>query len=306
LKPIQVIVVVYRIPIAASPTYRTLRAAIGAHPALAETINLLVCDNSRTPQTPPDDFLGRYLHDGTNPGLAARYNQALSQAVADGATWLLLLDQDTELTVAYLDELVTLSTTLAADANIAAIVPKLMEGPHVRSPHLPVFRGGSSAIQPVDPAAHGPFDGLLRVFNSGALVRVAALQAIGGFPEAYWLDSLDHATFHRLQCRGGCIYIMEAQLEHEMSIHRPDKHRDPANAARHRNQLAAENLFYREHGSPAERIRHRLSLLIDALRSLRHGHPAEALRLLHAAFELPRPQSGPVWIFSGTGKTRAL
>jgi len=280
-KPIAAIVVLYKMSVADSPSYRTLSAALRERPELAAKIDLLVADNSPEAQPLPVDFSGRYLHDGTNPGLAKRYNEALGAAAAAGAIWLLLLDQDTTLTEAYLAELETLAERLADEETIVAIVPKLMAGGRLQSPHLPRFLRTDFAL---DRSSYGVAGGLVRVYNSGALLRVSAVQGIGGFPEAYWLDYLDHATFHQLQARGGAIYLMDAALEHEMSIYRPDKHADPGHAARRRNQLSAEVRFYREFGSLQERLRHRGSLAWEAARSMSKGRFAEVARLLRAVF----------------------
>jgi len=279
-KPILAIVVLYKMRFSASPSYGKLNAAFREWPELASKIDLLVVDNSPEAQALPADFCGRYVHDGTNPGLASRYNYALREAVASGATWLLLLDQDTTLTDAYLQELAELSTQLAGEETIAIVVPKLIDVNTLQSPHLPRYRRSEYAL---DLQSYGVLGGLVRAYNSGAMLRVSALQAVGGFPEAYWLDYLDHATMHLLQARGGQVYVMQARLQHEMSIHRADKHEDPAHAARHRNQLRAEIRFYRQFGSVRERLWHRASLAKQALRSARDGFPAEAMRLMRAA-----------------------
>jgi hypothetical protein len=47
-------------------------------------------------------------------------------------------------------------------------------------------------------------------YNSGALLRVKALQEMNGFPEEFLLDYLDHATFRILQNKGGRISIEHA------------------------------------------------------------------------------------------------
>jgi GT2 family glycosyltransferase len=274
------VLVLYNTQLADSPTYRAIQDALRNKPVLAEQLQLLVFDNSPSPHAPSEGALGEYRHDGTNPGLASRYNQALAEAAAHGATWLMLLDQDTALTPEYFDQVETLSQSLAPETHIAGIIPKLAAGPRLLSPHIPCFRKSPYRLHL---GVSGLLGGLLRAFNSGALLRVSALQAIGGFPEQYWLDYLDHATFHRLQAQGGQIWVMDVLVEHDLSIHRPEKHSDPANAARHRNQLRAEALFYREHGTPSERIRHQLNLLQRAFQSLLGAHLAEAWRLLQAA-----------------------
>jgi hypothetical protein len=80
---------------------------------------------------------------------------------------------------------------------------------------------------------------------------------------------------------------MNVQVQHQMSIHQQDRHLNPAHAARHKNQLAAEVLFYRQHGSPRQQRSHRKYLLREALRSTVHGSFAEARRFLTAALIPP-------------------
>ncbi len=275
------VLVLYKMRAEQSPSFCALQRALATRPSLAARMEVLVVDNSPERQELPADFVGRYVHDGANPGLARRYNETLQQASAAKAAWLLLLDQDTSLTPAYFDQLEVLTDSLAEDAHIVGILPRLIAGERLLSPHIPAFRRSTYRLHL---GVKGLLGGLIRGFNSGAMLRVSALEAIGGFPEQYWLDYLDHATFHRLQARGGEFFIMDVSLEHELSIHRADKHADPANAQRHRNQLAAQMLFYEEHGTPEERRRNRLNLVSRAWDSLIHARFAEAGRLIEAAF----------------------
>jgi len=274
------LVVLYKMDFAASPSYNLLALALKQQPGLAQIIRMVVVDNSPQPQLLPAGFAGSYLHDGTNPGLAKRYNLALSLAAESNASWLLLLDQDTSLTLAYLEELLALSSQLLNDPAIVAIVPKLVAGTTLYAPHVPVYR---EVPYRLDLDSNGVVGDLIHPYNSGALVRVQALQAIGGFPEAYWLDYLDFATFHRLQAEGGRIYVMKTRLQHEMSAHRPERYNDPAHAPRHRNHLSAARRYYDEFGSNDERRKRRREIFRMAVGMVRRGHLAEAARLLQAA-----------------------
>lgn len=281
MKPILAVVVLYNMAFEESPALKGLTACFHALPQTASSIDLLVADNSSAPQQQSSlSFAAEYLHDGSNAGLARRYNQALQKAIACGATWLLLLDQDTAVTAEYVTEAIALSTRLTHDMQVIAIAPKLVTGDRLQSPHKPLFRHSGFSFSR---STEGLAEGLLRVYNSGVVLRVSALEAMGGFPESYWLDYLDHATFHRLQNDGGRVYVMRSALEHAMSIDREDKHRDPAYAARHLNQLATELRFYREYGSARERLAHRLHLLRLTFQALTKRHWREAQRLVGAA-----------------------
>jgi len=258
MKSILAILVLYRMSLAGSPTYRSLDKAMNEYPDVRGAIDLQVADNSAEAHEVPADFAGRYIHDGGNPGLARRYNQALAAATAGNTEWLLLLDQDTTLTPEYMQELLALSEELVDRPEVVIILPKLIVGERIYSPHPPRYL---RARYKVERSSSGVLGSLLMGFNSAALVRVSALNAIGGFPEAYWLDFLDHATFTRLQRAGGRAYLMRASLMHDLSETNPKTADTAATYARTENRLLAEERFYAEFGSLQERFLHRVDLL---------------------------------------------
>ena len=265
MKTILAVVVLYRLALEQSSTWLALDAAMKRDGNLANALDLFVADNSPSACEPPEGFSGVYVHDSENLGLAPRYNQALAQAAANGAEWLLLFDQDTKPTDAYFAELLKLSEQLRASPEIAVIVPKLRMNGRILSPHAPVYRRSNYRVHA---GSSGVVGRDLRAFNSGALVRVSALNAIGGFPTRYWLDYLDHATFHRIQAAGGQIYVMDAVLEHELSDATPNR---PVNPVRLLNRLRAEEQFYAEYGSASEMLRHRIDLVRQVVGWARRG-----------------------------------
>lgn len=285
-KPVLVVVVLYRTSIAASETCASLLECMRARPQLGALLNILLIDNSPEAQALPLAFAAEYLHDGHNPGLASRYNEAMGRAVTSGAGWLLLLDDDTTLSASFFDHLLQNLDEVQGRQEVVAIIPRLVGGEHLLSPHLPAFREPTCSLHA---HSHGLLTGLIRVFNSGSTLRVGALEAIGGFDERFWLDSLDHDTFHRLQQGGGRILLMDVSLPHALSVSDPGHLHDPARAARRNNQLVAETDFYRLHGTPEERRRRRNHLLREAWTALRAGLLAESGRLLRTAWIVRRP-----------------
>ncbi len=267
MKSILAIVVLYRMSPEQSPPCTALLQAMQAGPAAA-AMELIIADNSPQPQSAPP--LAHYIHDGRNLGLAERYNEALARAAASGATWLLVFDQDTTLTHEYLGEVLELAASLHDKTDIAAVVPKLVMQGRLMSPHTPPY---NRCDYTVTEASEGVLSGRLCAFNSGALLRVSALQAIGGFPTAYWLDYLDHATFHRLQQQCGKIYVMRSMLEHELSESVTTRQINPVRLL---NRLQAQERFYSEHGTRSERLQHRLDLLRQVIGHGRRGRFHEA------------------------------
>ena len=54
-----------------------------------------------------------------------------------------------------------------------------------------------------------------RAFNSAALLRSKALDAIGGFDPYFWLDHLDSWLHHQLHMHGWRMYVLDSvHLEH--------------------------------------------------------------------------------------------
>ena len=238
---IAAVLVLYKRGPEQSETFRSLRAGLRERPALAAQFSLQLYDNS--PQAHPIPALAicvDYTWDAANPGLAQAYNAGLRHALKDGAEWLLLLDQDTVLTPEYLSELA--ASAASADAGVCALVPKLVhDGGGVHSPHLPP----RLSHRPIAVAFTGIAPDQVAAFNSGALMRVSAVEAIGGFPASFPLDFLDHAVFSALQSRGGKVYVLKAALEHDLSTMTLG---GDASLARYRKVLAAERAFYTQAG----------------------------------------------------------
>ncbi len=226
-------------------------------------IHVIVYDNSPEYQaTAPSLPLNlTYYAAPENGGLAPAYNLALRHALEQQSEWLLLLDQDTEVTASYLQELLALSASLSADESVAAVVPKLAWNGRVQSPEDHLFDQLRSQFQHRDHGVSLSASGIqshrLVAYNSGALMRVRALDAIGGFPSDFWLDFLDHAVFHMFAARGCYIYIMQSVLAHPLA--HTNRHEVPL--WRERNVLSAQTLFVKRFGSFMDKLRYRVFLL---------------------------------------------
>src|SRR5665213_3768490 len=145
-KSILAIIVLYRLSADESPAYTSLRALMARNEEAAAAIDVLLFDNSPYTQEPPVNFSGRYVSDTSNPGLAAAYNHALRIAADENIPWLLLLDQDTRLHEAYLEELLLAVRQLDAQSGVAALVPKLADEGVLCSPIYPPSFGPARPI----------------------------------------------------------------------------------------------------------------------------------------------------------------
>jgi GT2 family glycosyltransferase len=257
---IQCVVVLYQCSVSDSKTLQSLASCCDADKDLGAQISLLIYDNSPVPQqfNPSAVPCGQveYQHSPVNGGLAAAYNEALARTLARGLDWLLLLDQDTALDPAFFRALV--AAIRSAPAEVCAIVPKLTRDGTILSPQVVAFfrncllpRGFS-----------GVHARKVTAMNSAACLRVQAIVAIGGFPTKYWLDYLDHVVFHWLQVAGGKVLILDALIEHRLSLNNMEKE---MSLSRYANVLAAEWMFVRETRCGGGPFTHRVRLAKRAL-----------------------------------------
>ena len=165
------IIVLYKLSPEESPAFRSLRRCLERQPGAAARIAAVLYDNSPAAHIAPHvPFECHYRHDETNPGLARAYQYALERAQEAGVPWLLLLDQDTEFTAAYLNEALAATAELSGDTSTAAIIPKLVQEGILLSPHPPRY------LYPKPPSflnLHGKLPGTVKVYNSGSILRVS-------------------------------------------------------------------------------------------------------------------------------------
>jgi GT2 family glycosyltransferase len=230
------------------------------HPRIAGHFSLIVYDNSPLSHEVLAGFPVDYVHDPSNGGLVAAYNYALARAEGAGYEWLLLLDQDTTLNSEFFVELLACANGLRAEDKVAAIVPKLMVRGTILSPaeHFIDFirHQFRNSVLTLDQAS-GVQRERISAYNSGSTLSVSVLRSIGGFPEEFWLDYLDHAVFHALSSSGYRVYVLHAVLEHELA----ESDLDVRPIWRFRNVLRAQSLFVKYAGSFSDRLLYRLWLL---------------------------------------------
>lgn len=127
------------------------------------------------------------LRDPANPGLSRPFNTALANC---GTTWLLLLDQDSEIDASAWDRLVDVASRAAPDVAV------------VTGTVLDVGTGATTRRRTGAPSGT---EHVLRVplfQNSGSLVRVQAARSVGGWWEHLHVDLVDAEFGVRLHRAG--------------------------------------------------------------------------------------------------------
>jgi GT2 family glycosyltransferase len=150
----------------------------------------------------------------------------------------LLLDQDTTLPEDFVSRMLEYARLHEANSRIAAVAPFLLCDSQPVSP----------AVIPVDHAHPLPlsFSGEhelpAHAANSGCLMRVSALRAVGGYDEDFWLDYSDITLFHRLYRHGLVLYVAgDLHLQHRLST---NNYAGSMSPERYRNFIAAEGAYW--------------------------------------------------------------
>ena len=142
------------------------------------------------------DAGARVVRHRSNTGIARSLNDGLRAAVDADATWLLTVDQDSEIPEDYVERVV-LAAGFAADA-------------------LGIEHVGAVAAGSIDDASGElsypvSFDGDVlitqEVIQTGTLWDVQAMTAVGGFDESLGIDAVDAAACLRLRQTGRRIVL---------------------------------------------------------------------------------------------------
>jgi GT2 family glycosyltransferase len=249
------VVVLYKQRPSASVTVRTLARAL----EVADTdCSVLIYDNSadsgadNNTQPLPAGFA--YQAAATNCGLLGAYEAALDRMRERGCDWLLTLDQDTALPADFFSAIEPGLRAAEEDPRIGAIVPHLAEGARLLSPAYV----GMSGNTPMPASFAGVPAREARAFNSAALLRVKALDAVGGFDPYFWLDYLDCCLHHRLYMHGWRMYVLDSvHLEHRLSLL---NYKERLSIERFRNFLTAESTYFDLYCSPLAGALHSVQL----------------------------------------------
>ena len=272
-REVLLVVVRYNVPLDQSHTLLGLASAFRSYPHLLDAFDVLLLDNSPDPLPALDlSFPVDYRHSLRNEGVSGAYNRATPIAIERGLPWMLLLDQDTSITAPFLLEMLHSARQITPQPEVAAIVPTVRVGTLVVSPRQTRFNSNRIYDDRPGIAPGEPF-----AINSGTLMRVSALQAIGGFSSDFWLDYSDMYVFHQFFLRGYKVWrATAAGLIHEMSIMDYD---NLMPTWRYRNFIEAEGAFNDLYKGWFENCVQSLRLVVRAFRQRRRYQNPEFSRI---------------------------
>jgi rhamnosyltransferase len=218
-KPLQInsilaIIVLYNSTLEMSSTFKSLILAL---PKEKVSIKLMVYNNSPSYWSYDGKLYEGleliYREDPTNSGVSRAYNQAYECAVEQQKSYLLLLDQDTNLPSNFFDALNDANKKYN-EGDIGLFCPKVINEKSLLSP-AKFFLFTSKLLPSIEEGPH-LLKGLA-IINSGLVISTRLFNATGGFNEKIKLDFSDFDFLKRALSYTKEIIVINALCRHSLS-----------------------------------------------------------------------------------------
>ena len=261
---IMIVLVIYKLKLIEAPALNTLIKAYCKHEKF-EYFELIIYDNSPIKQNinVKIPFQTQYIHDSSNGGLYAAYTYALNRAIETKCNWILLLDQDTKLSLNYFFSVSKITDNKSLDDDVVAIVPKVftINGKMISPCKLFIGR----IVKSIPLEYIGIYNFKISAINSGAFIKVEFLKDIGGFNPLFKLDFVDHWIFYKIFTCGKKVFILDSIIEHELSVTNYNMY---MSKERYKNILNSEILFINLYSPKLEKMVYIPKLIIRSLKQL--------------------------------------
>lgn len=231
-----IVIVLYNIRLEDSKTL----ASLNDH--LENELNVFIYDNSSIPVSSSDSFKFdklniSYFSDQANSGISTAYNMALAIANDQKKSWLLLLDQDTEISESYLKEIKKIDFSNFSK-DIVAIIPNIVSFGNVFISPAKMYTGGICI--PVK-LKSGKINKRITSINSGTLISTDFINTIGGFSSKFPLDMLDHWYFKKIYDNNKSVFLLNSSIKQELSVSK--NFEENVSFERYKKMLYSENMF---------------------------------------------------------------
>ena len=175
-----------------------------------EELKIIVFDNSTSDYCNAQfcvEHNFKYLTYHENKGLSFAYNRIIENIQADSDDYVLILDDDTELTEEFLREIVFCEKK---DINLP-VVRSIQDG-HIFSPSIKKNRIRSIVIQSVNELEGNQ----ITAINSGMVIKASVFESIR-YNESLFLDCVDHDFMDQVNERGYEIKILQSLIFQNLS-----------------------------------------------------------------------------------------
>lgn len=177
----------------------------------SKKINVIVFDNSTSAFNNKDyceQHGYKYFGFQKNYGLSYAYNYVLDNVSINKNDYIIILDDDTELTRDYLDEVAERTSRGKADL----MLPVVIADGFILSPSNFKQKVGSQIIQSVEQLDRNNFTAI----NSGMVVRRNVYDIVR-YDQGLFLDCIDHDFMKQITKHGFNVEIMDSKINQSYS-----------------------------------------------------------------------------------------
>ena len=206
------VIVTYR------PDMSALEAQLARLRPQVSAIVLLDNASDEATRTALDELASRFsatlLVNPRNLGVAAALNQGIDRARSQGATHVLLMDQDSLPAIDMVATLHAALARLAVHGPVAAVGPVAED---LRNGDLAPFVRIGFPLNRKIPASAGQDVRCDFLITSGSLLPMAALDAVGGMDEGLFIDNVDLEWSFRAAGAGHALHgVGDARMGHRI------------------------------------------------------------------------------------------
>ncbi len=163
------------------------------------------------------------IENHANLGVARALNLGAARAAARGFTWLLLLDQDSEVEADLVRGLIEVRAAYPDPERLAILGAGFVEP--ARGQRAPANEGPSPDVAPaVAAGASPPWQEVENAITSGSLLSIATYRRIGAFRDEFFIDYVDIDYCRRARAAGYVIATTRRPLMSH-AIGAPASHR---------------------------------------------------------------------------------
>ncbi len=205
-----IVVVIYECVIEESITFKKLLAI---REKVCSFPEILIYDNSHNSQFSVKylQSVAFYKHNQANGGVAGAYNYALSLGKIERKEWLILFDQDTDLSLDFFERL---ERSLLLYPQQELFCPIVLSAGKIVSPTYYLLE---KAIKPKR-LNTGLVNSLYyTVINSGLTIKLGLMESLGGYDDDLPLDLSDHNFFRKYKKENKKFVLTEVVNLHDLS-----------------------------------------------------------------------------------------
>jgi glycosyltransferase involved in cell wall biosynthesis len=201
-----IVMVIYEQPLSSSKAWVSLVSE------LPHKASVFLFENSvESQQVPPSMHDVYYQFNSGNAGVAKAYNAGWQKAKQLGKQWILLLDQDTEISAKLFDGYID---SMRENSTINMFAPILTDNLGVVSPFY--FKKGISKRLKKVTAGVVSFENR-RSVNSGTLIKTIVFDHVDGFDERLPLDHSDIYFQEKVSQHFSSFAVVPCELNHQFS-----------------------------------------------------------------------------------------